>query len=235
MFNRSARDNILYGRPDASEEEMIAAARKAEAHEFILDLQDHKGRRGYDAHLGERGVKLSGGQRQRIALARAILKDAPILVLDEATSALDSEVEAAIQSALERVMEGKTVLAIAHRLSTLREMDRIVVLDRGRIVEAGSHEELAGAGRALCPVLAAAVGRFPRPQGGGIETAIGLAARRRRRYGEGMTEYTITRLGHHGDGIAEGPVFAAMTLPGEVVTGTLTGSTLQRCKDRHAV
>lgn len=142
MFNRSARDNILYGRPNASEEDMVAAARKAEAHEFILDLQDHRGRQGYDAHLGERGVKLSGGQRQRIALARAILKDAPILVLDEATSALDSEVEASIQMALHRVMEGKTVLAIAHRLSTLTEMDRIVVMDSGRIAEEGSHDML---------------------------------------------------------------------------------------------
>lgn len=142
MFNRSARDNILYGRPDASEAEVIAAAESAEAHTFIGDLQDHKGRTGYDAHLGERGVKLSGGQRQRIALARAILKDAPILVLDEATSALDSEVEAAIQSALTRVMEGKTVLAIAHRLSTLTEMDRIIVLEEGRIVEEGAHDAL---------------------------------------------------------------------------------------------
>nr|WP_216859478.1 ABC transporter ATP-binding protein [Sulfitobacter aestuariivivens] len=142
MFNRSARDNILYGRPDASEDDMIAAAKRAEAHTFILDLQDHKGRRGYDAHLGERGVKLSGGQRQRVALARAILKDAPILVLDEATSALDSEVEAAIQTALSRVMEGKTVLAIAHRLSTLTEMDKIVVMDEGRVVESGTHAEL---------------------------------------------------------------------------------------------
>ncbi|NOD76098.1 MULTISPECIES: ABC transporter ATP-binding protein [unclassified Ruegeria] len=142
MFNRSARENILYGRPDASEDEMITAAKKAEAHEFILSLEDANGRQGYDAHLGERGVKLSGGQRQRIALARAILKDAPILVLDEATSALDSEVEASIQTALHRVMEGKTVLAIAHRLSTLSEMDRIVVLDQGRIVESGTHEAL---------------------------------------------------------------------------------------------
>ncbi|MEO0667710.1 MAG: ABC transporter ATP-binding protein [Pseudomonadota bacterium] len=146
MFNRSARDNILYGRPDATEAEMVAAAKKAEAHDFILDLQDHRGRTGYDAHLGERGVKLSGGQRQRIALARAILKDAPILVLDEATSALDSEVEASIQDALSRVMDGKTVLAIAHRLSTLTEMDRIVVMDAGRIVEEGPHEVLLAKG-----------------------------------------------------------------------------------------
>lgn len=142
MFNRSARDNILYGKPDATESDMIAAAQKAEAHDFILKLEDHKGRKGYDAHLGERGVKLSGGQRQRIALARAILKDAPILVLDEATSALDSEVEASIQAALHRVMDGKTVLAIAHRLSTLSEMDRIIVMDDGRIVESGPHETL---------------------------------------------------------------------------------------------
>ncbi|MEI4471870.1 ABC transporter ATP-binding protein [Frigidibacter sp. MR17.24] len=142
MFNRSARDNIMYGNPLASEEDMIAAAKAAEAHEFILNLRDHAGRKGYEAHLGERGVKLSGGQRQRIALARAFLKDAPILVLDEATSALDSEVEASIQEALTRVMEGKTVLAIAHRLSTIAEMDRIVVLEQGRIVEQGSHAEL---------------------------------------------------------------------------------------------
>ncbi|MDE4134374.1 ABC transporter ATP-binding protein [Phaeobacter sp. QD34_3] len=146
MFNRSARENILYGRPDASEAELIAAAKKAEAHEFIQDLADGQGRSGYDAHLGERGVKLSGGQRQRIALARAILKDAPILVLDEATSALDSEVEAAIQTALERVMDGKTVLAIAHRLSTLSEMDRIIVMEQGEMVETGSHEELLALG-----------------------------------------------------------------------------------------
>ncbi|WP_226780037.1 ABC transporter ATP-binding protein [Oceaniglobus trochenteri] len=142
MFNRSARDNIIYGRPGASDAEMIEAAKRAEAHEFILDLVDFKGRTGYDAHLGERGVKLSGGQRQRIALARAILKDAPILVLDEATSALDSEVEADIQRALDNVMEGKTVLAIAHRLSTIARMDRIVVLEDGRIVETGTHDDL---------------------------------------------------------------------------------------------
>jgi ATP-binding cassette subfamily B protein len=146
MFNRSARENILYGRPDATEEEMYAAARAAEAHDFILNLRDHQGRKGYDAFLGERGVKLSGGQRQRIALARAFLKDAPILVLDEATSALDSEVEASVQGALARVMEGKTVLAIAHRLSTIAEMDRIIVLEAGRIVEDGSHTQLLAAG-----------------------------------------------------------------------------------------
>ena len=145
MFNRSARDNILYGRPEASVEEVIAAARRAEAHEFIEDLRDYRGREGYDAFLGERGVKLSGGQRQRIALARAILKDAPILVLDEATSALDSEVEAEIQAALETVMEGKTVLAIAHRLSTIARMDRILVMEDGRIAEQGSHDELLAA------------------------------------------------------------------------------------------
>ncbi|MEM8578383.1 MAG: ABC transporter ATP-binding protein [Pseudomonadota bacterium] len=146
MFNRSARENILYGRPDATEAEMVAAARAAQADDFIADLKDFKGRTGYDAHLGERGVKLSGGQRQRIALARAILKDAPILVLDEATSALDSEVEAQIQAALTRAMEGKTVLAIAHRLSTLTEMDRIIVMDAGQIVEHGSHAALLARG-----------------------------------------------------------------------------------------
>ena len=142
MFNRSAMDNIRYGNPEASEAQAMDAARRAEAHEFILELEDHKGRKGYQAFLGERGVKLSGGQRQRIALARAILKDAPILVLDEATSALDSEVEASIQKALTKVMQGKTVLAIAHRLSTIVSMDRIIVLDQGRIVEEGTHEEL---------------------------------------------------------------------------------------------
>ncbi|WP_127561303.1 ABC transporter ATP-binding protein [Nioella ostreopsis] len=146
MFNRSARDNILYGRPGATEEEMVDAAKRAEAHEFILGLQDHMGRKGYDAYLGERGVKLSGGQRQRIALARAFLKNAPVLVLDEATSALDSEVEAAIQDTLGEVMEGKTVIAIAHRLSTIAQMDRIIVLDEGRVVEEGSHDALLDAG-----------------------------------------------------------------------------------------
>ncbi len=146
MFNRSARENILYGRPDATEAEMLAAAKRAQADTFIRDLEDIRGRRGYEAHLGERGVKLSGGQRQRIALARAFLKDAPVLVLDEATSALDSEVEASIQTALADVMEGKTVIAIAHRLSTIARMDRIVVLDEGRIVEEGTHDTLLALG-----------------------------------------------------------------------------------------
>ena len=142
LLHRSIRDNIRYGRPQATEAEVIAAARLAHAEEFILELEDWKERRGYDAHVGERGVKLSGGQRQRIAIARVILKDAPILVLDEATSALDSEVEAAIQSSLGTLMAGKTVIAIAHRLSTIARMDRLIVLERGRIVEQGSHDEL---------------------------------------------------------------------------------------------
>ncbi|MBP6737957.1 MAG: ATP-binding cassette domain-containing protein, partial [Rhodobacteraceae bacterium] len=142
LMHRSVRDNILYGCPDATEEQMIAAAKQADAHEFILGLEDPQGRRGYDAHVGERGVKLSGGQRQRVALARVILKDAPILILDEATSALDSEAEATIQDALFGVMQGKTVIAIAHRLSTIAEMDRIVVLEDGKVAEIGSHAEL---------------------------------------------------------------------------------------------
>jgi ATP-binding cassette subfamily B protein len=142
MFHRAAGDNIRYGRPDATESQVEAAAQAAEAHGFITGLEDNKGRKGYAAYLGERGVKLSGGQRQRIALARTILKDAPILVLDEATSALDSEVEAAIQSSLTRVMQGKTVIAIAHRLSTIAAMDRIVVMDDGRILEQGTHAAL---------------------------------------------------------------------------------------------
>jgi len=142
LLHRSVRDNILYGRPDATETEMIAAAKRAEAHEFILNLADAKGRTGYDAHVGERGVKLSGGQRQRIAIARVMLKDAPILLLDEATSALDSEVEAVIQSSLYDLMEGKTVIAIAHRLSTIAAMDRLIVLDDGQIIEEGNHKKL---------------------------------------------------------------------------------------------
>lgn len=142
LMHRSIRDNLLYGRTDATEEEMIRAAKQAEAHDFILSLTDSEGRTGYDAHVGERGVKLSGGQRQRIAIARVLLKDAPILVLDEATSALDSEVEAAIQVCLEVVMQDKTVVAIAHRLSTIAKMDRLLVLDEGQIVESGTHAEL---------------------------------------------------------------------------------------------
>ena len=144
LLHRSVRDNIIYGRPDATEAEMISAAERAEATGFIPNLSDAKGRRGYDAHVGERGVKLSGGQRQRIAIARVMLKDAPILLLDEATSALDSEVEAAIQESLDKMMEGKTVIAIAHRLSTIAAMDRLIVLDKGRIIEEGSHTELLG-------------------------------------------------------------------------------------------
>ncbi len=142
LLHRSVRDNILYGAPLATEEQMVGAAKQAQAHEFILDLSDPEGRTGYNAHVGERGVKLSGGQRQRITLARVILKDAPILLLDEATSALDSEVEAAIQDTLYGMMEGKTVIAIAHRLSTIARMDRILVLDHGRIVEEGTHDAL---------------------------------------------------------------------------------------------
>ncbi len=142
LLHRSVRDNICYGRANVPDQEMFEAARKAEAHDFILGLEDGEGRKGYDAHVGERGVKLSGGQRQRIALARTILKNAPILILDEATSALDSEVEAAIQDTLDTVMAGKTVIAIAHRLSTIARMDRIVVLDRGRVVEQGTHDVL---------------------------------------------------------------------------------------------
>ena len=142
LLHRSVRDNIIYGRPDATEAEMISAAERAEATGFIPNLSDAKGRRGYDAHVGERGVKLSGGQRQRIAIARVMLKDAPILLLDEATSALDSEVEAAIQESLDKMMESKTVIAIAHRLSTIAAMDRLIVLDKGRIIEEGSHTEL---------------------------------------------------------------------------------------------
>jgi ATP-binding cassette subfamily B multidrug efflux pump len=142
LLHRSVRENILYGRPDADDEAMVAAARRAQAHDFVLQLTDPKGRSGYDAHVGERGVKLSGGQRQRIAIARVMLKDAPILLLDEATSALDSEVEVAIQDSLYRLMEGKTVVAIAHRLSTIAAMDRLIVLDKGRIVEEGTHAEL---------------------------------------------------------------------------------------------
>jgi ATP-binding cassette subfamily B multidrug efflux pump len=142
LLHRSIGENIAYGRPQASQDEIVSAAKRAQAHDFIVDLEDWQGKRGYDAQVGERGVKLSGGQRQRIAIARVILKDAPILILDEATSALDSEVEAAIQESLAGLMEGKTVIAIAHRLSTIARMDRLVVMDKGRVIETGSHAEL---------------------------------------------------------------------------------------------
>src|SRR5262249_51611822 len=141
-LHRSVLDNVLYGRPEAGEAEAIAAAKRAHAHEFILGLEDMNNRQGYQAHVGERGVKLSGGQRQRIAIARVLLKNAPILVLDEATSALDSEVEAAIQESLSELMAGKTVIAIAHRLSTIAAMDRLIIMEGGRIVEQGTHAEL---------------------------------------------------------------------------------------------
>ena len=146
LLHRSIRDNILYGRPDASQQEVEQAARRAQAHHFIDELRDSHNRCGYDAQVGERGIKLSGGQRQRIAIARVMLKNAPILLLDEATSALDSEIENAIQSNLYQLMQGKTVIAIAHRLSTIAAMDRLVVLDKGRIVEQGSHAELVALG-----------------------------------------------------------------------------------------
>jgi ATP-binding cassette subfamily B multidrug efflux pump len=160
LLHRSVRDNILYGRPEAGDAEMVAAARRAEAYDFILDLADRKGRSGFEAHVGERGVKLSGGQRQRIAIARVMLKDAPILLLDEATSALDSEVEAVIQASLYRLMEGKTVVAIAHRLSTIAAMDRLIVVDKGRIVEEGDHRSLLARGGLYARLWARQSGGF---------------------------------------------------------------------------
>ncbi len=160
LLHRSISDNIRYGRPNAPQSEVMDAARRAHAHEFIIRLQDWNDRHGYDAHVGERGVKLSGGQRQRVAIARVILKDAPILVLDEATSALDSEVENAIQEQLDGLMEGRTVVAIAHRLSTLSRMDRIVVLDQGRIVEQGPHAALLAAGGAYAQLWKRQSGGF---------------------------------------------------------------------------
>jgi ATP-binding cassette subfamily B multidrug efflux pump len=163
LLHRSIRDNIRYGRPESSDEEIVAAARRAHAHTFIHELVDWKGRTGYEAHVGERGVKLSGGQRQRVAIARVILKNAPILVLDEATSALDSEVEAAIQEQLADLMEGKTVIAIAHRLSTIARMDRLVVLDKGRIVEEGSHAQLLQQGGAYAKLWQRQSGGFVTP------------------------------------------------------------------------
>lgn len=160
LLHRSVRDNILYGRPEATEAELLAATRKAEAHDFIQHLHDPHGNTGYDAMVGERGVKLSGGQRQRIAIARVLLKDAPILIMDEATSALDSEVEAAIQASLNQLMENKTVIAIAHRLSTIAAMDRLIVLDQGRIVEQGSHQELLAQGGIYAQLWAHQTGGF---------------------------------------------------------------------------
>jgi ATP-binding cassette subfamily B multidrug efflux pump len=169
LLHRSVRDNIAYGNPDAKEDEIIAAAKRANAHDYIAGLTDPQGRTGYDAHVGERGVKLSGGQRQRIAIARVFLKNAPILVLDEATSALDSEVEAAIQENLNALMEGKTVIAIAHRLSTISSLDRLVVLDKGRIVEEGTHEALAKADGLYAQLWA-------RQSGGFIDASEAVAA-----------------------------------------------------------
>jgi ATP-binding cassette subfamily B multidrug efflux pump len=160
LLHRSIRDNILYGKPDASEEELLAATRQAHAHEFIDTLTDPFGNAGYDAQVGERGVKLSGGQRQRIAISRVLLKNAPILILDEATSALDSEVEAAIQESLNELMEGKTVIAIAHRLSTIAAMDRLIVLDKGEVIEEGSHQELINHGGIYAQLWAHQTGGF---------------------------------------------------------------------------
>ncbi len=163
LLHRSVRENIVYGRPDADDASMIAAAKKAEAHDFIQGLEDLKGRKGYDAHVGERGVKLSGGQRQRIAIARVLLKNAPVLILDEATSALDSEVEAAIQDQLVNLMDGKTVIAIAHRLSTIAAMDRLVIMDNGAIVEQGSHRDLLDRGGLYAKLWARQSGGFLAP------------------------------------------------------------------------
>ncbi len=171
LLHRSVSENILYGRPEATEDEMICAAKRAEADEFIQQLRDPKGRVTYDAHVGERGVKLSGGQRQRIAIARVMLKNAPILLLDEATSALDSEVEAAIQSSLYKLMEGKTVVAIAHRLSTIAAMDRLIVLDEGKIVEQGSHQSLLNSGGLYAKLWAHQSGGFLRDD---IDSEIGI-------------------------------------------------------------
>jgi len=160
LLHRSVRDNISYGKPDATEQELITAAEQAEASLFIHDLTDPKGNTGLDAQVGERGVKLSGGQRQRIAIARVLLKNAPILILDEATSALDSEVEAAIQASLNKLMANKTVIAIAHRLSTIAQMDRLIVLDQGKIVEQGTHAELVAAGDIYAQLWAHQTGGF---------------------------------------------------------------------------
>jgi len=160
LLHRSVRDNISYGKPDATEQELLNAAEQAEASLFIQDLTDLKGNKGLDAQVGERGVKLSGGQRQRIAIARVLLKNAPVLILDEATSALDSEVEAAIQASLNTLMQNKTVIAIAHRLSTIAQMDRLIVLDQANIVEQGTHAELVAAGGIYAQLWAHQTGGF---------------------------------------------------------------------------
>ncbi len=175
LLHRSVRENIVYGRPDADDAQMTAAARRAEAHEFVQTLVDPKGRSGYDAHVGERGVKLSGGQRQRIAIARVMLKDAPILLLDEATSALDSEVEQAIQASLYTLMEGKTVVAIAHRLSTIAAMDRLIVMDKGRIVEEGTHRSLLERGGIYARLWAHQSGGFLGEEADDDEPALALS------------------------------------------------------------
>jgi ATP-binding cassette subfamily B multidrug efflux pump len=176
LLHRSVRDNILYGRPDATEAMMVEAAKRAEATDFIVGLTDPKGRKGFDAHVGERGVKLSGGQRQRVAIARVMLKDAPILILDEATSALDSEVEAAIQENLYRLMEGKTVIAIAHRLSTIAAMDRLIIMDKGRVVEEGTHDSLIASGGIYAQLWARQSGGFLLEEPVEEVTVIGEAA-----------------------------------------------------------
>ncbi|MDB6002793.1 MAG: transporter family protein [Rhizobacter sp.] len=188
LLHRSVRDNILYGRPDASDADMVSAARRAEADEFIATLSDVKGRTAYDAHVGERGVKLSGGQRQRIAIARVMLKDAPILLLDEATSALDSEVEAAIQASLYRLMEGKTVVAIAHRLSTIAAMDRLIVLDQGRVVEEGTHDSLLAHGGLYARLWAHQSGGFLGEVDDEADGAGDASARRRRAHVPSLLE-----------------------------------------------
>jgi ATP-binding cassette subfamily B multidrug efflux pump len=160
LLHRSIRDNLTYGTPEADEADMLRAAEQAEAHHFIKNLNDNKGRKGYDTLVGDRGVKLSGGQRQRIAIARVLLKNAPILILDEATSALDSEVEAIIQQQLTNMMQGKTVIAIAHRLSTIAEMDRLIIMDHGKIVEDGSHKALIDKGGIYASLWARQSGGF---------------------------------------------------------------------------
>ncbi len=177
LLHRTIRENILYGRPDATDEDMIEAARRANALDFIAELEDQNGRKGFDAHVGERGVKLSGGQRQRIAIARIFLKNAPILILDEATSALDSEVEAAIQESLFALMEGKTVIAIAHRLSTIAQLDRLVVLDKGEVIESGSHDALVAQRGLYAELWARQSGGFLGGSGeDGLQAAQGGAA-----------------------------------------------------------